>query len=262
MIKRIKQISFLFIFISRFSRSAKPQNPFGLCPRLIKTFVLAGALLTSCEEKVNDWEVQPEYDRLFRPLVFEVVTSSATSVELKYTRVISANKYIFEFSEDSLLFNNIVKTVEVLSDTLTPFSESSTLTKTEYRTMFEDLNGTTGYSVRLQAIDTISGLSSEQVYLYFKTSAEQIFTGSVSFTDKIQISWTRTDRVTSITVRNAETNNLVVDRALTTDEIANATAILDGLNPGTSYFVQIYNGTNMRGERIVKTFGLAGGVIV
>jgi len=233
--------------------------------------VLVAIIFQGCEEKANEWEVQPENNRLFRPLVFDLVKAYATDVELKYTKVVSADKYIFEFSKDSLVFGDIVNTVEVLADTLTPFAESSTTTRTEFRTVFSDLDGTTGYSVRVHALDTVTGLISDYSTLYFETAAEQIFTRTVSFTDQVQMFWNPTDRLTGITVATAvkdETTGeyvegeAVIDRALTADEISNANALLSGLTPGTNYIVKIYNNENVRGSKIVSTFGLSDGVVV
>ncbi|MFT3738121.1 MAG: hypothetical protein QM786_05145 [Breznakibacter sp.] len=108
--------------------------------RYIALFLMLTGIFQSGCEKANDWGVQPEYEGLFRPLVFEKLATGATNITVKHTKVVDADKYIFEFSDDSLVFGNIVRRVEVLADTLTPFSESSTVTKTEYRTLFEDFD--------------------------------------------------------------------------------------------------------------------------
>src|SRR5690606_35871986 len=176
-------------------------------------------IATSCIKKANEWDIDPSHDRLFKSLVFEVVKAEATTVELKYTKAVSANKYIFEFSKDNLEFNEIVKTVEILADTLTPFSESPTPTKVEYRTIFEELDGTTGYSVRMKSVDTISGTESKYSQVYFETAAEQLFTSWDVFTDKINISWTPTDRVTHIAVFDAATGGEIQKNTLTPIEI-------------------------------------------
>lgn len=60
-----------------------------------------------------------------------------TSIEIGYTKVVNATDYIFEFSEDSMLFQNITRTVTIKADTLTPFAESTTQMKTEYRTILK-----------------------------------------------------------------------------------------------------------------------------
>jgi hypothetical protein len=218
--------------------------------------------LTSCEEDVNDWKVDSDYERLFKSLVFDLIEAEATSVELKYTESVSATEYVFEFSEDSLEFNNIVKTVKILADTLTPYSESSTTTRTEYRTIFSNLAGTTGYSVRMKSINSSSALESDYSELYFETSAEQIFSDWTVYTNKIEISWTQTDGVTNITVVNDATEETVMDKTLTDDEIANAKTTLENLDMGTSYTITIYNDTKARGRKTLQTLGLEGSTVI
>lgn len=216
----------------------------------------------SCEDEVNQWEVENGHNRLFRPLVLDVVVSNPTSVEIKFTTVVSANKYIFEFSEDSLVFGEIVRRVEVLADTLTPFASSTTATRTEYRTLFEELSGTTGYSLRMHAVDTVSGLISDYSQIYFETGVEQIFTSSLVYTNKIQVFWTPTDQVTSLFVIDPSSQEVVLEKTLTAEEIADASAILEGLSPGTAYLVQIVNNTKLRGTLAIETSGLANGIII
>lgn len=224
--------------------------------------VLIGGLLTGCEEKSNDWEVQPEYAGLFRPLVFAMSKTGATTLEVKYTKVVSANKYIFEFSEDSLLFNSIVSKVEVLADTLTPFAKSSTATKVEYRTIFKDLNASAKYSVRMQAIDTVSGLTTQYSAFYFETSSEQIINDVNAFTDKVDIYWAQTDRLTHLTIENSSTGEVVVNHTLSAEEIANATATIGDLGTGTTYIAKLYNDTRMRGSMAFKTLGMENSAVV
>ena len=100
--------------------------------------------MSSCEDDANDWTVNKNYDALFRPLTFD---KSATDVNAKV--------YIFEFYTDSLEFNaeNYVRTDTILKDTLTVFSESNTPMRVEYRTLFQEFNGSTQYSVRMKGED-------------------------------------------------------------------------------------------------------------
>ncbi|WP_187263729.1 DUF5123 domain-containing protein [Pontibacter beigongshangensis] len=231
---------------------------------IFKTIVLFAAIicLMSCEKDFNDWGVEPGHDRLFKSLVFEVVEVGATDVEIRYTKSVSADKYLFEFSKDSLQFSNIVKTVEVLADTLTPFANSTTATRVEYRTIFDDLDGTTGYSVRMKGVDTLTNKASGYSQFYFKTGEEQLFTEWNTFTDRIQMLWIPTDRVTKITVINPATGEVVQERVLTAVEKANASAVLENLDSGTTYQITIYNNDVVRGVKTLKTSGLEGGVII
>ena len=80
--------------------------------------------------------------------------TDATSVTLRYSQIVNAKVYIFEFYTDSLEFNaeNYVRTDTILKDTLTVFSESNTPMRVEYRTLFQEFNGSTQYSVRMLSL--------------------------------------------------------------------------------------------------------------
>ncbi|MFD2034777.1 DUF5123 domain-containing protein [Belliella marina] len=229
--------------------------------RIILFIAVCITLFSSCED-INQWEVDPTYDGLFRPLVFETVNINSTSVEIRYTKVLEAEKYIFEFSEDELEFSEIVKTVEVLADTLTPFAASTNQTRIEYRSLFEGLNGPTGYSLRMYAVNERSGLKSDYTQLYFETSEEQLFTGAVSYSNRIQISWTPTDMVSTLMVTIPLTGEEVLEKTLTPQEIAEGTALVEGLTPGTTYHFGIFNESVMRGRMNVRTSGFSDGIIM
>ena len=216
----------------------------------------------SCEDEVNQWDVDPSHERLFKTLVFEISNTGATSVEIKYNKTVSTTKYVFEFSEDSLKFNTIVKTFEVLADTVTPFAESTTVTKTEYRTTFSELDGTTAYSVRMKSVNANTGMESGYSELYFKTAAEQIFTEWTTFTNKIQLSWTPTDRLTNIVITDAASGEVIQDNPLSADEITSATTTIEDLEAGTEYRIEIYNDTKVRGSLNLQTSGLSGAAII
>jgi len=215
-----------------------------------------------CEKKVNDWEVDSSHNRLFKSLVFEVSNTQATSVKLRYTKSIGATKYVFEFSKDSLEFNNIVKTVEVLADTLTPFATSTTPTRVEYRTDFGDLDGTSGYSVRMKSVDTSTGSESKYSEAYFETPAEQLFDSWEVSTDNIQMYWTVTDRVTDVLISDPVTGAQIKKVPITADAKSKGTIVLDGLSPGTQYQIAIYNGDVLRGTKILTTSGIKGALLI
>ena len=94
---------------------------------------------TACSEDVNEWPVDKSYAHLYRTTHFQVEEAKATSVVLKFNGVAEATKYVFEFSLDSMQFNEIVRTEEVKADTLTPYSAGKTAVQTEYLKLIEDL---------------------------------------------------------------------------------------------------------------------------
>lgn len=231
---------------------------------IIKWMALVLIVLVAfgCEKKVNDWDVDPSYDRLFKSLVFEVSNTDATSVTLRYTKSISATKYVFEFSKDSLAFNNIVKTVEVQADTLTPFATSTTPTRVEYRTVFGDLDGTSGYSVRMKSVDTTTGSESKYSEAYFETPAEQLFDSWEVSTDNIKMYWTPTDRVTHILVSDPVTGAEIKKVTIAEADKAAGTVTIDGLDLGTAYQIAIYNDDVLRGTKQLTTSGIKGALLI
>ena len=109
---------------------------------LLLTFI--GGTFVSCSNDANEWPIDKSYDRLYTTTNFSVEKSMATSVIVKFNGVKDATKYVFEFSLDSLAFNEIVRTEEVKADTLTPYSSGKTVVQTEYLKLFEYFYGTTG----------------------------------------------------------------------------------------------------------------------
>lgn len=218
--------------------------------------------MSSCE-KVNDWDVDLSYAGLFRSLSFETNRIGATDVEIRYTQTVSADKYIFEFSKDSLEFNEIVKTVEILADTLKPFAPSTTPTRVVYHTIFEGLDGTSPYSVRMKGINTETGQESGYVALFFRTMAEQLFSGADISLDRITMHWPATDNVTHIVVTDPINDDSEVKRVdLTASDKTEGAVTITDLQPGKMYSISIYNDDVLRGTRVLVTSGISGGEII
>ena len=223
---------------------------------LISSILLLILAITGCEKDYNQWETDSSYDRLFKSIIFETSVIKPTSVELKFTKSIGATKYVFEFSKDNLQFNQIVKTVVLSANELIPYSKSSDQAKTEYRQLFDDLDGTTEYSVRMKSIDEATGKESKYSQLYFVTPAEQLFKGYISTTSSVSLNWTITPKVTNISLYD-EAAVLVKDLVLTDQQKTAGSITIDNLNSGTKYTAKIYNGPAIRGSLDVKTTGLA-----
>ena len=215
-------------------------------------------MFISCAEKANEWPVDPSYDRLYTTTHFELDDTKATSVVLKFNGITNATKYVFEFSlGDSLKFNNIVRTDEVKADTLTAYSEGKVMVQNEYKKLFEDLNGTTRYSVRVKGVDERTGSESVWSGLSFLTPAEQIFTGATPGIKDAMLYWEAGKEVTTIKIgTKADKDTTWVSTVNITDaqkQLGEA-AIAD-LTPGTKYIAQIMNGEFLRGSYNFTTLG-------
>lgn len=229
--------------------------------------LLSCTLMVSCDDEINDWGVDSSHDRLFRPLAFESKSVKATAVEISYNKVVNASVYIFEFSEDSLQFNHIVRTDTILADTLTVYSDDSNQTKVEYRTWFNNLKGVTKYSVRMKAISRAL-IESGYVSFFFETPKEQIFTSNVPEIDKVTLYWTPVNELTEFVVweRNSSTGELIMEteRRINLQEegvdLSAGMYVLEGLKGGTPYTLYAFNGENKRGEVSFRTSGIPNSV--
>ena len=123
-----------------------------LCATLM---VCCACLFSSCDEDVNDWGVDASHDRLFAPLVYETMQVSSTSVQMHYSQVVTATRYVFEFYKDSLEFlpENFYRTDTIYADTLTVYKDDASPAKVEYATLFGELAGSTQYCVRMKGLD-------------------------------------------------------------------------------------------------------------
>lgn len=227
---------------------------------LIFKVLLLIVTLFSCEKDYNDWDVDSDHDRLFKSIVFETSAIAPTAVEIKFTKSISATKYVFEFSKDNLEFREIVKTVELSASSLVPFANSSDQAKIEYRQLFDELDGTTGYSVRMKSIDETTGKESKYNQIYFLTPAEQLFKGFTATSTSVNLNWTISPRVTNVILYD-EASVLIKDFALTQEQKDKGILVIENLTNGTNYIVKIFNGTSVRGSLNVKTTGLPNSTI-
>ena len=239
-------------------------------------YILLGILTFSviaCEE-ANEWEVDPSHDRLFRSTKFEVKETNPTSALLSFRGVTNATKYVFDFSEgDSLLFNNIVFTTELLVDTMNAYNKEASEIKTEYRALFTDLNGTTRYSVRMKAVNGNTGMESGYVQLCFDTTDEQIFTTVTPGTTSVSLNWQAEKTATRIEYgelvkteiegEEAKTDTIwATAHELTSTEKQAGELTIDELKPGTNYITYIFNEKARRGSYKFKTLGSSKGTTI
>ena len=223
--------------------------------------LLTSYLLASCTENANEWPIDPSYERLYRTTHFELEETHPTSVVLKFNGVIEATKYVFEFSLDSMQFAEIIRTEEVMADTLTPYSPGKTAVQTEYLKLFEDLYGTTRYSVRVKAVNENKGTESGWFGLSFMTPAEQIFTTVTPGITDANFKWEADKTVSTLLVGKIQEKDTtwLQTISLTADMQRAGETSVEGLKPGTNYIAQIKNGEFLRGTWKFRTLGSAVG---
>ncbi len=227
-----------------------------------KYFILLGLLtmlfMASCNN-ANDWEVDSSHNRLFRPLTFEVGKATASTVSITYSYVPKAKTYVFDFTEGDESFSEIKKSVTILADTLTAFVESTDLVKTTYRTLFDDLKGSTDYYVRMKAV-AADGTASAYMSEKFTTPDEQIFTDCEATVNTVLLQWTPGAKVTHITyIEVGAADSTMVTHQITDEEKAAGQTLIENLASGTQYTAVIYNDDAKRGTKKFKTLGMKDG---
>jgi len=203
------------------------------------------------------------HDRLFKPLSFRTLGNpKATSVDLVFSNIVEASKFVFEFSEDSLQFNEIISTVELLSDTMTTvFANQDHITKREYLRTFGELNGNTRYSVRMRGVSRDGTRTSNYVEMTFVTPQEQLFDGVQYSFDWAKFSWAPGATVTDLELIDVATGeHAIADTKLTPSEIESGEKLVENLKVGTRYRANIYDDGRIRGSLDFKTAGMAGSV--
>ncbi len=200
-------------------------------------FVSLGLFLLqpACKED----EVQPnEKVRLFRPV--EVTASfDGTTVEINWLPIKGAQSYSLDLSKDSLQFENIVKTINNI---------------TESSVVIPELAGGSRYSVRIIAIADQEQYNSKYAEETFVTPTEnilyQIDSENIGANDVI-VKWDPSKTVTRIVVTSASGSPLEFQ---VSDAEKNAgEKLLEGLTGETSYLVEIYNAEIQRGAVPFKT---------
>lgn len=191
---------------------------------------LFSMIFVSCEDNIPAVIDQLKFDRVFTPLNFQVRIRNMTTAELSWDERGDAQAYVVQFSEDSLVFDNIIRT-----DTITPAQNPFSAT----------FDGNTRYSARLKGIsDSIS--ESHWAMVTFKTDPENIFE-TLADNDlhalSVTLRWPAGSAVTNFVINPGDIN-----RPITDQEKAAGAATITGLSDQTHYSVTLYNGTKVRGN--------------
>jgi len=202
----------------------------------------------ACDDS-NDWDVDGGANQMFSPVTFETSAVEATSVTLRLSTVPYDKSYVFEFSEDSLEFNSIVKTVEIPKADLEADPNAS---GKKYLVTIPSLDASMQYSVRVKVTSTTGIPDSKYVAVAFKTRGEQILNVASNITNNSAlITWAAGSEVTDLIYTwsgGSETVNL------TSTMIAEGKYEMTNLEEETVYSVQIKKGDRVRGSVSFATF--------
>jgi hypothetical protein len=197
--------------------------------------ILLVATVTSCdydEELVEELPV----DREFAPVNLTAFVRNQVNVELNWTVNDNANSYIVEFANDSLQFNNIVRTVEVNPDELP---------------VLVPLESETLYSIRVKAISERGIDDSSWATTTARTLTEQIFIegedGDIKSGEAI-LRWVPGSEVTEINLSPGD-----ITYTITAEDRAAGIATVTGLSSETDYTATLLNGSQIRGVKEFTT---------
>lgn len=218
---------------------------------IIKSLFVVGITLlgtVSCDDN-NDWSVDDNKNQMFSPVLFESARTGATYVDLRFSKVTNAQSYIIEISQDSLEFNSIISTHEVLAEQVV--DDTTSTSKNVYLTSIKKLEPETRYSARMKVTSDKDIPESRWVETTFKTTSEQILDAVSAITaNSATLTWEAGLDVTHvICVGNLKKEDL----KLTTQNISEGNLVLTGLAEYTNYIVEIYNNEKKRGARIFQT---------
>jgi hypothetical protein len=188
-------------------------------------------LFAGCETEMDPIIEKLDFSRVFSPTELTARIRNMTTVELTWIVGDDVDHYIVEFSEDSLLFTNIVETVEVAPNEL-PFSYL--------------LEGQTQYSARVKAVSSTGIEDSKWSVVAFKTGAENILYPLVPEDIKatsVIVKWPAGSEATHFTITPGN-----LQQPITAQEIVAGEATITGLTGETSYTVKMMKETKQRGE--------------
>ena len=218
-------------------------------------FVLLGVtafIFSSC--KKNEWE--PELDgeapRLFRPVQKGTMEALGNYIEIAWYQNTQTNKYNVELSVDS--FKTVSKSVEVIDTTAISIP---------------DLLWDSLYQVRVIAVHPVDPAKNSRPADFgqfktprFPTIVESPVSSDVSRTS-ILFKWRNEGNpVTEVRLVNPVDDAIISTTPLTAADITNAYVLIEGLTPATSYRIELYSGTEFRGENTYTTKEQLSGVVV
>ncbi|MDT0677652.1 DUF5123 domain-containing protein [Autumnicola musiva] len=197
--------------------------------------ILLAATVTGCDYDKEIIEELP-VEREFAPVNLSAFVRNQVNVELNWTVNENVNSYIVEFANDSLRFDNIVKSIEVSPDELP---------------VLVPLESESLYSIRVKAISERGNDDSSWATTTARTLTEQLFIEGEPDDVKAKeaiFRWVPNSEVTEISLSPGN-----ITHTITQEEKADGMATVTGLTSETEYTATLLNGSEIRGVRTFTT---------
>lgn len=192
--------------------------------------VVALSMFTiSCSDDIDPVIRELDLERPLAPVNLRAFVRNQTAIELSWDVKQNIDEYIVEFSQDSLDFNSIIRTVSVSPDSLP---------------LTENFEGETQYSSRVKAVRG-DGEESSWAEIAIMTAIENILApfedGDIAATT-VTFRWPAGSEVTNFTINPGNIN-----RPITDDEKEAGQATIEGLTGSTAYTITLFDGAKRRG---------------
>lgn len=199
---------------------------------LLTTFLLGGSIFIACEDidDINELDL----DRVLSPVNLATRISNKVNAIVSWDLSNGADQYVIE-----------LYTGKTIEEGATPV-KTYTISSDEVPYTISGLDGETDYTVRVKGI-TSNGSKNDSKWSSksFKTDSEQIFY-EVAAEDieatKVILRWPAGEYAQTIVLTPGD-----IIHNITSEEIANGAAIVEGLNGKTTYTAKLMNGVKTRG---------------
>jgi hypothetical protein len=205
--------------------------------KTLLVFCSIGVLFTACEDNIDPLVEEIELGRVLSPHGLQAFIRNETTIELNWTVRDEVDHYIVEFSEDSLEFTSIIRTLTVQSDEL-PVQEK--------------FFGDTRYSARVKGVSASGVADSKWSAITIRTLSENIFLPFNPVTDvgitEATVKWPAGEQATRFIINPGN-----IERQISAGEIAAGEATITDLDDYTEYTVTMLAGNSQRGRLELKT---------
>jgi hypothetical protein len=190
----------------------------------------------ACDDLADPLKENLNLQRAYTPTALTAMVRNLTSIELNWKVRPEVDHYVVEFSQDSLVFGSIIRTVTVKPDELP---------------LLEVFGSETRYSARVKAVSAIGAGDSKWASVTIATAMENIFlpieNGAIDKTT-VTLKWPEGSEVTHLLIKPGD-----VRRDILEAEAAAGSVTVTGLSEATSYTVTLYNATKQRGQVTFET---------